>query len=157
MKARMIAAFALLVGAALLPSCGEQEAKLGSSEAPEGSKVSMRPSKKSRQQPALSDLGAKGRRVKVIVLPGDASVEIDGLAARRRNGVVEIAGRVGDVRRLRVFKGAEQLQQDVTIEEAGVSPAVVDLAAPRAKPGGGSGAGAAPVKRVDPLFAEEFE
>lgn len=157
MKARTIAAFALLFGAALLPSCGEQKAELGGSEAPEVLKGPMLPSKKSRPQPALGDLGAKGRRVKVIVLPGDASVEIDGLAARRRNGVVEIAGRVGDVRRLRVFKGAEQLQQDVTIEEAGVSPAVVDLAAPRAEQGGGSEAGAAPVKRVNPLFAEEFE
>lgn len=152
---RAITSIALLCGAALILSCEVPKPMSESPEAPKGPTTMTLPSKKSRPQPSLSDLGPKGRRVKIIVLPGDASIEIDGSAARRRNGVVEIAGRVGDVRRLRVWKGAEQLQQDVTIEEAGASPAVIDLAAPRLKPGGDPGA--APAKRVDPLFAEEFE
>ena len=156
---RTIAAFALLCGAALLPACEQRAPKPAGEEAPGASRALSLPSHKSRPQPSLSDLGPKGRRVKVIVLPGDASVEIDGLSARRRNGVIEIAGRVGDVHRLRVLKGADQLQKDVTIEEAGVSPAVIDLAAPRPTPGGGAGTGtgAAPVKQIDPLIAEEFQ
>lgn len=154
-RTQAIAAIALVCGAALVSSCDERAPVSGGSEAPETTKTITLPSKRSRPQPSLRDLGPKGRRVKIIVLPGDASVEIDGIAARRRNGVIELAGKVGDVRHLRVRKGAEQLQQDVTIEDAGVSPAVVDLTASRPKPAGSQGA--EPIKRSDPLFSEKFE
>lgn len=94
-----------------------------------------------QEQPALKDLGPTGRRVIVMVLPGDASVEVDGIAVRRRDGVVELLGKVGDVRRLRVLKGAQSIEKDVTIQEAGASPALLDLNA-RAS-GAGAGAGSA--------------
>jgi hypothetical protein len=88
---------------------------------------------KAAPQPMLKAMGPKGRRVKVIVLPGSASVEVEGLAARRRDGVIELTGKVGESRRLRVMDAGRQLELDVTIEEGGASPAVVDLdALPRA-------------------------
>lgn len=77
--------------------------------------------------PSLKDLGPSFRRVTVIVLPGDASVEVDGFTARRRDGIIEIMGQVGELRRLRVFKGTQKLERDVTIEDAGASPPMLDL------------------------------
>jgi hypothetical protein len=46
------------------------------------------------------------RRVQLVALPSDASVEIDGAAAHPRDGVVAIDGKLGTVHRVRVFKGA---------------------------------------------------
>ena len=42
------------------------------------------------QPPELVTLGSGERRVAVFVIPGDASVEVDGQLARRRNGAIEI-------------------------------------------------------------------
>jgi WD40 repeat protein len=76
---------------------------------------------------SLKDLGPNGRRVKVIVLPGDAEVEVAGAAVRRRDGVVELIGRVGDGPRLRVIKGATYDEKDVLIQDGGASPPLIDL------------------------------
>lgn len=68
------------------------------------------------------------RRVTVLVVPGDASVEIDGRPVFRRNGLVEIVGRVGDGHKIRVFKGTRSTEEkNVAIVESGVTPALVDL------------------------------
>jgi hypothetical protein len=107
------------------------------------------------QRPSLRDLGPGARRVKVIVLPGDAEVEVDGLAARRRDGVIELAGKPGDRRRLRVFKGSQSIERVVTIEASGASPPRLDLLAKRAAQGAaGTASSAAPVA---PLLPESME
>ena len=85
--------------------------------------------------PMLKAMGPSARRVKVIVLPGSASVEVDGTAARRRDGVIELTGKVGEARRLRVMDDTRQLEVDVKIEEGGASPPVVDLGAQPPKGG----------------------
>jgi WD40 repeat protein len=110
-----------------------------------------------RALPSLKDLGPSGRRVKVTVLPGDAEIEIAGVVARRRDGVVELTGKVGDVRRLRVSKGAAYIEQDVTIKDWSASPELIDLAAKilaRSAPTG-------PLKpgqgKFAPLMPDEFE
>jgi serine/threonine-protein kinase len=80
--------------------------------------------------------------VTLVVLPGDASVEVDGQPVRRRNGVIELVGKVGDVHRVRVFKGAKSTEEKaVTIPAAGTLPGLLDLNAPlppaaRGKPAG---------------------
>lgn len=70
------------------------------------------------------------RRVNVIVLPGDALVEVDGTPARRRDGVIELLGRVDEVHRLHIYKGAASLDREVSIPEPGTSVPLVDLNAP---------------------------
>lgn len=76
-------------------------------------------------------LGADERRVAVVVLPGDALVEVDGQPVRRRDGVVELVGKVGEVRLVQAFKGAKSTEEKaVTIQEGGASPALVDLDEP---------------------------
>jgi hypothetical protein len=92
---------------------------------------------------AVPVLGKGERRFVVVVLPGDAAVEIDGVALRRRDGLIELAGKVGQVRRLRVSRGAQSVEKEVTLQEAGASPALIDLNARPPRPTGG-GAGPKP-------------
>ncbi|WP_437935887.1 hypothetical protein [Sorangium sp. So ce341] len=84
----------------------------------------------------MAVLGPNERRVPLIVLPGDALVEVDGQPAYRRNGVIDLTGRVGDVRRVRVWKGRKAApEKEVTIQEPQPSPPVVDLnEAPPSRP-----------------------
>ena len=44
-------------------------------------------------------------------MPVTAPYEVDGQVVRRRNGLVELVGRVGDVFRLRAFKGAKSTEE----------------------------------------------
>jgi hypothetical protein len=115
------------------------------------------------RQPSLKDLGPSGRRVMVLVLPGDASVEVDGAAVRRRDGVIELVGRVGDKRRLRVLKGAQSREQEVTLLEASAEPALIDMNAPLGKGGAGpvatASSDASPAVKTpgNPLFSDKFD
>ena len=73
-------------------------------------------------------LGPDERRVMVFVVPGDALVEVDGRPAFRRNGLIELVGKVGDVRKLRVFKGARSTgEKTITIGDLAATPSLVDL------------------------------
>ena len=87
-------------------------------------------------RPELSLLGADERRVALLVVPGDALVEVDGQPAYRRGGAIDLIGKVGDVRRVRVWKGAKTTEEKaVTIQEGRLSPAIIDLnEAPPPKP-----------------------
>ena len=78
---------------------------------------------------SLKDLGPSGRRVSVIVLPGDAEIEVAGVVVRRRDGVVELMGQVGQALPLRVFKGDISIERSVTILDTGASPPLLDLTA----------------------------
>lgn len=101
----------------LLPIPTGKEAGLGTGANPETAKAPRR----------LKDLGADGRRAVVVVLPGDASVEISGNIVSRRHGLIELMGKKGDVFKLRVSKVGEYLEQDVVLTDTGASPALVDL------------------------------
>src|SRR4030095_9400244 len=91
---------------------------------------------------SVKDRGSTGRRVKLIVLPGDATVEVNGNPVRRRDGIIELLGKVDETRRIRVSKDKQSIEQDVTIQESGASPPLLDLNAhPEGRPGG-SDAGA---------------
>jgi WD40 repeat protein len=77
--------------------------------------------------PLLRDAGPTARREKVIVLPSSASVIVGGVAARRRDGVIEIEGKVGDVLRVRVTQAGVALEQEVTLGDGAAAPAIIDL------------------------------
>jgi dipeptidyl aminopeptidase/acylaminoacyl peptidase len=78
-------------------------------------------------EPLLKDAGPAARRVKVVVLPSSAHVTVDGVAARRRAGVVEIESKVGAVHRLRATKAGVHVEQEVTVGDRSASPEVIDL------------------------------
>ncbi|WP_437293120.1 hypothetical protein [Sorangium sp. So ce426] len=82
---------------------------------------------RSQHRPLASD----ERRVALVVVPGDASVEVDGQPARRTNGIIELVGKKGDSRKVRVFKGAKRMEEKtVLIGDADSSPMFLDLNAP---------------------------
>ncbi|WP_437721673.1 hypothetical protein [Sorangium sp. So ce861] len=76
----------------------------------------------------MAALGPDERRVPLLVVPGDALVEVDGQPAYRRDGAIELTGKVGEVRLVRVWKGAKKpLEKRVMIQEIQPSPPLVDL------------------------------
>jgi hypothetical protein len=107
--------------------------------------------------PTLKELGADKVRVKVVVLPTDADVEIDGIATARRQGVIEFVGKVGQTIKLRVQRGAKHRSFDINIGAGGVSPTRVDL---NDKPTGSSRPGSTDKSRTtkaDPLRPDTME
>ncbi|AUX36285.1 MULTISPECIES: hypothetical protein [Sorangium] len=75
----------------------------------------------------MAVLGPVERRVPLLVVPGDALVEVDGQTAYRRDGAIDIVGKVGDQRWVRVWKGAKAAEKPVLIQENQPSPPVIDL------------------------------
>ncbi|WP_437937379.1 WD40 repeat domain-containing protein [Sorangium sp. So ce341] len=67
-------------------------------------------------------------RARVLVLPGDAEVELDGAQVRRRDGLIELTGRVGERKKLTIVDGDTSIEKDVTIGANGASPSAIDLA-----------------------------
>jgi hypothetical protein len=135
----------LLVVAGLL-GCGPNvEHRAASSNAAAGASTSAAASPaaargwaRDRARMELPQIGPEEVRVPLVVVPGDAPVEVDGLRVRRRNGAVELTGKPGDVHRVRTYVGATPGEEKpVTIMATGTSPSRID--ANEAKP-------AAPVK-----------
>ena len=76
--------------------------------------------------PAVPD---KLHTVSLVILPDDASVEVDGAAARAKNGVIEIQGQLGSVHKVRLFRpgaaGAppgDDITENVVVTENGALP-----------------------------------
>jgi serine/threonine-protein kinase len=66
--------------------------------------------------------------VKLTVRPARASVEVDGVHAESKSGVVEITGAIGSVHEVRA-KGSDKVQR-VVITEGGAVPQSIELASP---------------------------
>jgi hypothetical protein len=64
---------------------------------------------------------------RLIVLPGNAEIEIDGAPVRRRDGLLELSGRAGDRRKVRLVKDGDSIEKEVTIERNGASLQRIDL------------------------------
>jgi serine/threonine-protein kinase len=73
------------------------------------------------------------RQANLVVSPRDAFVEVDGVKVPLQDGGVPITGRLGSVHRVRVFKGKNELHEDVVIAESGVRPSEMDLPPPKPK------------------------
>lgn len=103
------------------------------------------------------------RRVKLVVLPADASVEIEGSPAQMRDGTVEIEGALGSVHRVRIFKGKIENTHDVIVTEVGALPAKVELKWSPLKPTGTAAPAATPTSAsptpppAQPGIIDKFE
>lgn len=76
----------------------------------------------------IHSLAGNEHRVVLVVLPGNASVEVDGHAVSRRNGLIELIGKIGDVYRVRAFRGKKSTEEkNVTILAGQPSPSLIDL------------------------------
>jgi serine/threonine-protein kinase len=94
------------------------------------------------------------RRVKVVIMPGDVQIEIEGEPALAKQGLLEITGTLGSVHRVRIWKGKNETTQDVIVTEAGPSPPKIELTFGGPKPSATANAGAAPkgLKGIDKEF-----
>jgi len=116
---------------AKLPKCAEDQDLSDGEDAPspvlQTSLFATHGASEAKALPWVKDLGADGRRVNVVVLPGDAQVNIHGAIAQRQSGAVEILGKKGQIVKLRVSKAGEYLEQEVTIQDSGATPPLLDL------------------------------
>jgi serine/threonine protein kinase len=89
------------------------------------------------------------RSVKLVVIPDDAKVTVDGQPVKVKNGVVEISGPLGSVHKVKLSSGKQEAEEDVVVTEIGAQPpkvAVDPVAAGLPKVGGPLG----PKKDADP-------
>ncbi|KYF89427.1 hypothetical protein BE20_20530 [Sorangium cellulosum] len=154
MMARDTAAAAALVLLSALGACGQPGVEEGGPEpAASAGEIAVETRAPAAPRPAVRRLGAGERRVKLLVLPADAVVEVDGVPVRRRDGVIELSGKVGQTHRVRVSRGARHGETTVTLTDAGASPPSLDLAA-LARAARRSGRGLLPAAPTEPPTAE---
>ncbi|XXX77107.1 serine/threonine-protein kinase [Sorangium sp. So ce134] len=84
-----------------------------------------------RAEPSATQEAPVQLRVELAIVPADASVEVDGVPARLKNGAVELTGAPGSRRKVRVFKGGSEIESEVSITEAGSLPPKLQLPLPR--------------------------
>ncbi|MBK8258220.1 MAG: serine/threonine protein kinase [Polyangiaceae bacterium] len=88
------------------------------------------------QAAALAPAASNGpeRRVPLLILPADATVEIDGLPAPAVDGKVVISGSLGSVHKAKITKGTLFMEGQVSITDSGAFPAKLELSEPPTSP-----------------------
>jgi eukaryotic-like serine/threonine-protein kinase len=71
----------------------------------------------------------KPRTVKVVILPAEATVDVDGIPATPNDGAIEITGPLASVHKVHVRSGDGEILRDVVVTEGGAIPPKVELAA----------------------------
>jgi serine/threonine-protein kinase len=74
------------------------------------------------------------QRAKLVVLPADVAVEIDGKAAPVEGGTVEIEGALGSRHRVQLRKGKQERTDEVIMTDTGMSPDKLELETAKARP-----------------------
>ncbi|WP_437901486.1 hypothetical protein [Sorangium sp. So ce124] len=152
-----MAATAALLFLSTLGACGQPGVDEGGAEpATSAGEVAVETGAPATPRSAVHRLGGGERRVKLLVLPADAVVEVDGVPVRRRDGVIELSGKVGQTHRVRVSRGAQHGETTVTLTDAGASPPSLDLAA-LARAARRSGRGLFPAAPAEPPAAEAVD
>lgn len=135
---------------------GESEEKarenFAACEGLHGRKASLKPPDSQAVDPILGDPNAGVKMAKILVLPGDATVEVDGIVAHRHAGFIDLGGKVGEKRMVRVLKGEEQREWEVSILDTEASPSILNLSAPLPGKKGDGGKKEGPT-----LVPEEFQ
>jgi hypothetical protein len=70
---------------------------------------------------------ATTRRVRVVILPSDATVEVEGEERKVSNGILDIEGTPGSVHRVRVFKDKSETTADVVVTLEGAVPPKIEV------------------------------
>ena len=66
-------------------------------------------------------------RVRVVVIPDDAEVEVEGKAVEAKNGILEITGVLGSVHKVVIKKGGGETEADVVVTQTGALPAKLEV------------------------------
>ena len=78
----------------------------------------------------------KPRNVKLVIVPSNASVEVDGVRVKAVDSVVEITGPIESKHRVRLSKDGAESVTEVTITDSGAAPPKVELVGTKPKPSG---------------------
>jgi serine/threonine-protein kinase len=78
---------------------------------------------------AVRNVDISLKRTKVVIVPSDAFVEVDGTRTPARGGLAEVNGVLGSAHRVRVWKGRQESVVEVKITEDGASPPKIELGA----------------------------
>jgi serine/threonine protein kinase len=84
----------------------------------------------STAEPAISAAPAapiKARTVRLVVIPADATVEVEGAAVTPTDGLVEIRGALGSVHAVHVKAGDAETSTSVVVTEDGALPPKIEL------------------------------
>jgi serine/threonine-protein kinase len=126
--AAAVGLIALVIGLAL-----RSPASAPPSELPTSAQTTPAPTAKDpRVEPAptAKEAPSDGKRtVKLVIVPGDAEVEVEGQRTPANDGVIDLVGALGSVHRVRIRKGKAETQQDVIITEIGAMPPKLEIAA----------------------------
>jgi eukaryotic-like serine/threonine-protein kinase len=101
-------------------------------------------------QAATSTAPPVMKRVMLVVLPSDASVEVEGKPVANNKSIVEIEGTPGSVHKVRVFKGKNESFTNVVVTENGAIPPKVELLTGSLKPAASGAATTAPAVTTAP-------
>jgi tRNA A-37 threonylcarbamoyl transferase component Bud32 len=101
------------------------QAGLGAPPTSSGSVEASRASAGSR--PGAEPRAGEVRSVQVVVLPSDASVEVEGKPAEVRDGILSLSGTQGSLFRVRVYQAGAETIAEVVISEWGARPAKIEL------------------------------
>jgi eukaryotic-like serine/threonine-protein kinase len=66
-------------------------------------------------------------RVKVTIVPDDAQVEVEGQPAELKNHQVELSGELGQVFKVRAFKGTSETEAEIVVSREGAVPSLVEV------------------------------
>lgn len=72
---------------------------------------------------------------RVLILPSGTEVEVNGSKASLRDGFLELWGKPGEKKKVRVIDGPRSTDTEVTIDAAGAKPPVIELEAARPSAG----------------------
>ena len=101
----------------------------------------------STNTPAVAPADVTPRRFKLVIVPADAKVEIDGQPVTSQKGIVDITGALGSTKIVKIMKGKQEYTTDVAITDVGLLPPKVELlppGAPRPSASASSGPGGGP-------------
>jgi serine/threonine protein kinase len=76
----------------------------------------------------------KTRTVRLVIIPDDATVEIEGAKVQVKDGLVEIKGALGSVHAVHVKSGDDETTSNVVVTEDGALPPKIELRPSAAKP-----------------------
>jgi serine/threonine-protein kinase len=70
---------------------------------------------------------AETLRVKVTIVPDDVQVEVEGQLVAVKNKQIELTGELGQVFRVRAFKGTSETSAEVTLSREGAIPSLMEV------------------------------
>lgn len=108
-----------------------------------------------------AEASAKLRTVKLVILPENAEVQVDGEQVKVKRGIIEISGTLGSVHKVKLTVGKKEIEEDVVVSDGGALPPKLELdmktASGRPRPTTGQAATTGTATNPNPKIEKTFE